>query len=544
MIDVCATVVSFPITRKPIQHLDAEILVAYLRKVGLRVSMIDTSFSNTTSRDLMDSLRKDSPLIIYWHIPSLNNYRGLLASSEEMKPWPGRPRMIAGGYFASRNDLSILENIPSLDAVVVGELDLTVEALVRMVQSAESWLDCAGITVQTPKGPKRNPPRSPLIDLKHLPRAADDLFHPSRHENGQKVFFGRGCNSDCQYCGSQSLYRESFPGKSEFWRTRDAEAILGEIEYYAKIHDVTRFFFNAYVVLGYDEEGTDVMRSVAEGIIHRGLRIKFRFVTHSEHLVRNRSLIPLLKEAGLSDIHLGIDSGSQDVLRRYRLEFDKQEIVEALEILHHYRVDFSVSFFFYEPYMDVSDLRENLAFLFQIAPLFSHMPQTYPFFLDRQLFNTTLHLSQHTPVVALLRRDGLIVNADASTIESVPRSRFRDVLVGRFFRSHRAVNNAVLKKMRPILWNMTCVERFPSLNVMPVHLMKYLLDIVVRKPQWKEERIVASMWQWVNEQLGDNFEEICRIANMEGDEKKSLQMIRKAVGGDIGARDPIYCQAE
>ncbi len=536
--DVCVCIISLPIDKKPVQQLDAEILASYLRQVGIHVSMVDTSFSNLSPQDLIAGLRKNSPCIICWHIPSRNDYCAVLSCIEEMKSWDDRPWMIAGGHFANQNDLKILESIPSLDAVVGGELELTVEALVRMVQTGESWRDCAGITINTAKGPKRNPPRSPLIDLRHLPAAADDLFHPSRGEDGQKVLFGRGCNDDCQYCGLQSFYRESFPGKSEFWRTRAAEAIVDEIEYYAKTHDVTYFFFNAYVVLGYDEEGTNVMRSVAEGIINRGLNIGFRFVTHPGHLVRNRSLLPLLKQAGLADIHLGIDSGSQNVLRRYRLEFDKQEIVGALKILHDHRVTFSTSAFFYEPYMDISDLRNNLAFLHRIAPYFSHMPQTYPFFLDRQLLNTTLRLSGSTPVLASLRRDGLIVETDADTIEGVPRSRFRDVLVGRFFRLHRAVNKAVLKKMRPILWKSACVERFPSLNVMPVHLMEYLLEVTLHEPQWEEERVVAGMWRWVKERFWSDLEEICRIARIEDDARESLETAAEGCARDAGATDP------
>lgn len=473
-----------PRSREVVQNLDAEILLATLRRAGFRASITEETVP-----------RPERPAhVVFWVLSTRHELLELLRAS------PGRPRLAglqaAGGPFA-HHDTRLLDAVPGLDAVVRGELEAPVAALCRAIRRSEPWQEAAGLTVRGPAGVVRNPAPEPLPDLDHLPAAADDLFHPGRQQDGQQILFNRGCDSDCQYCGYQLLYRRDFPGRTRFWRTRGARPIADEIELYVRRHGVTRFVFNAAVFFGYGPRGTEVVEEVAEEILRRDLDIRFKIVTHPHHLVRNRDSLPLLERAGLDVVYLGADSGSQAALRRFRVEFDLDDTLSALEILHARRLTFTPGFIFYDPYMTFSEVGEQLAFLRRIAPYFAHMEATYPWFLDHHLLHRKLKITPLLPLADRLLEDGLL--SPANGLGELREARFRDPAVGRLFRLHEALRQDPLHRLRSRLWNPDCVARNPRLNLLPVDLLERLWRELSKNETPGDEELLARAQAWLDE---------------------------------------------
>ncbi|MFY9824040.1 MAG: radical SAM protein [Thermoanaerobaculia bacterium] len=347
---------------------------------------------------------------------------------------------IAGGYFASRHDRAILSVLGGLDAVVHGELEEPVSGLLRALARGEPWRSMPGLTVRSGGVAVRNPRGRLLEDLDTLPMAASDLFHDGRLSSGQKVLLNRGCDSDCAYCGLQVPYRETFGGRKRFWRSRSPGRIVDEIEHYSVRHGVRRFVFQAFVLFGYDERGEAVIAGVAEEIERRGLDIEFSFVTHPGALARNAHLLPRLRQAGLVNLLLGIDSGLESALRRYRVGFGLADIFASLAALHGHGVSFDVGFFFIDPWTTFDEIQEQLAFLRRIRPFFGHMVRPYSFFLDQQILGSALHLNASMPLLAALATDGLLVPADPLSAD--PAARFSDPRTGWFYSVHQRLRKS------------------------------------------------------------------------------------------------------
>lgn len=479
------------------QHLDAEMAASYLRSRGFRISMSNGGAAGGSLARHLAPLKDDPPAALYWHIPHRPSYRLLARERETLASW-SHSLVVAGGRFASQHDEAMLDALPGLFAVIRGELEKPLEELLESLRSNGASSPPGGLTLYENGALVRRPLPQP-VDPDQLAPAAEDLFHPVRRTQGQQVLFNRGCNSDCQYCGMQTVYREGFPGTHRFWRSRRARAIVDEIEAYHQRHGVTRFLANAAVFFGYDERGTRVVEEVARSILDRGLEIELHFVTHPQHLLRNRHLMPLLVEAGLASVYLGLDSGSDAELERFQVEFTRQQGLAALGVLHEHRVGFEVGFFFYTPWSTMADIRRNLEFLRQAAPYFSHLDAPYPFYLDKQLLHQTLPLQNQMPLVNTLEVEGLLERSDP--LEDDPRARFSNPEVARFFRLHREIFRKHLAPLRKILWKRERVGQRPELAVLPVDTMAFVLR-EFEKDSSNHQDISSHVAAWLKDRVG------------------------------------------
>ena len=488
-----------PPESRPRQHLEVEVLLSWLRERDFEAAAFDTAVSRRSPQELLTEAQRGGARLVYWHLPRAGQFRELLRWAEGIDGSPGPALQVAGGAFAQAHDREILERLPQIDAVVRGELESPVLGLLESLRAEDdAWTSCEGITVRTAKGPKRNPLRRPGVDLRTLPRAAADLFHPGRLKQGQEVLLSRGCNSDCRYCGLQTVYRESFPAKSSFWRGREPAAVADEMEHFAREHGVRRFQFHAFVALGYDEAGTALMRGVADELIRRDLRVRFSFMTHPGHLVRNRALLPRLRQAGLARVNLGLDSGSRSVLERFRVPFRLEDSIEALRLLHRHGIPFHPQLIFYEPLMSLGEVGENLAFLRRIAPRFSHLPQPYSLFLCRDLLSRTLRVSRQTPIQVQLRARGLW---EPGAPGEAGRTFFRDRRVERFFRGHQTLVEPLLREAGDRLMDPRCCRENPGLALLPLDLLDRWLERVADERDSDEEAAARDLKECAERRL-------------------------------------------
>lgn len=466
-----------PPGRPPRQHLEVEVLLSWVREQGIDADAFDTALARRSPEELLTEAQRRGARLVYWHLPDAAEHGELARCAERLEASSGPALQVAGGAYAQSHDREILDRLPPLDAVVRSELELPIRSLLeRLDGDGDAWTRTEGCTVRTADGVRRNPLSRPGIDLRTLPRAAADLFHPDRLQRGQEVLLSRGCNSDCLYCGLQTVYRESFPARSRFWRCREPAAVVDEIEHFAGEHGVHRFHLHAFVALGYDAAGTALMRGVADELVRRDLGIRFSFVTHPGHLVRNRALLPRLRQAGLDSLTLGLDSGSQSVLDRLQVPFRLEDSIGALQLLHRHRIPFHPQLIFYEPRMSLGEVGENLAFLRRIAPWFSHLPEPYSVFLCRDLLSRTLWVSHQTPIHVQLQEEGLW---EPGAPGERGRTYFRDRRVERFFRGHQTVVGPLLRKAGDLLVDPRRCRENPALALLPLDLLDRWLERVV-----------------------------------------------------------------
>ncbi|MCQ9207564.1 MAG: radical SAM protein [Omnitrophica bacterium] len=149
----------------------------------------------------------------------------------------------------------------------------------------------------------------PIEDLNSLPFPKWDIFphkgysyFPALREKPfLPILSSRGCPFTCNYCPYLVHYK---------WRVRSAENVLDEIG-----HLVSRFGIKSMLfrdpIFTFDRERTS---KIAESILERGYKIKWACETRLDRV--DKGLLKLMYSAGLRVINVGIESQSEDIIKK------------------------------------------------------------------------------------------------------------------------------------------------------------------------------------------------------------------------------------
>ena len=222
-------------------------------------------------------------------------------------------RTVFGGVHVSWGRERILRDYPAIDALVAGEGESALRDLARGGDPSDIagclWREGAGVR----SGPVQT--RDTLCRMDDLPFPAYDLAEgfPERYHlplfssprgPGANIISSRGCVYRCSYC-DRSVYSHSY-------RWNSPEYTFEQVRWLRKdfgIRHVT--FYDDLFTLNQDR----VARLCA--LLRRArLGVSFNCIVRVGHL--GDELIRELKSAGCWVVHVGIESGDQEILDRHK----------------------------------------------------------------------------------------------------------------------------------------------------------------------------------------------------------------------------------
>lgn len=134
----------------------------------------------------------------------------------------------------------------------------------------------------------------------------------------------RGCPWHCGYCSQ--VY-------SDRLRFRDPELVVDEMEYLVKNHGVKE-------IVMFDETftiGKKRMRKFSEEILRRDLKVKFNIRARVDTV--DRDVLRWLRKAGLRSIHMGVEAGTDRVLKIMNKEITREQTEKAFRIAREEGID-------------------------------------------------------------------------------------------------------------------------------------------------------------------------------------------------------------
>ncbi len=250
-------------------------------------------------------------------------YHSILDTAALLKAQLGRP-IVIGGPHATLYPERILEEAPSIDYVVRGEGEETVLELVRALEGRNGDLGAIrGLTYRVRGGVVSNRDRGLIQDLDALPFPARHLFDLERYglrtPEGRPmitILSSRGCPYNCAYCFKGIVgrtYRQRSPGN-----------IIAELRQVLEQYDVRDFYF-------VDDLFTmDVQRLYAlmERFIAEKLDIRWQCLARVDRV--NAEILHKMYAGGCRRIHYGIESGSEEILKRVGKRFKLEQVRQAV----------------------------------------------------------------------------------------------------------------------------------------------------------------------------------------------------------------------
>ncbi len=224
--------------------------------------------------------------------------------------------IVIGGPHVSTNKSNVLRQCEA-DYAIKGEGEMTFSEL------------CGGVPVGQIDGLiwrgngsiHENPDRRPITDLDVLPFPAYDKFHTSNYSmNEIPIVTSRGCPFFCVYCAVHCIMGYKF-------RPRSPENVVDEIKHWvAKGH--THFQFT-------DDNFTfDMNRAkrICDLIIHEQLKIKWNVRNGIRVDKVDKELLQKMKDSGCYFVFFGMESGSQEILKKIKKGTTVEQIRNAVSI--------------------------------------------------------------------------------------------------------------------------------------------------------------------------------------------------------------------
>ncbi len=228
--------------------------------------------------------------------------------------------IVVGGMWPTSAWELLLGSIPQVDSICIGEGDRVILRLLDALESGGAWRAIPELAVRGEDGtPVAGGRTAAQLGLRRPPVVArvpaaelGDLEFPTRGQLDTVLALGgviqveasRGCNAGCTFCEARATT----------WRPRPAGHLVAELKLLADRYPGALVYMVDNIFLGFSADGSHLVRGreIAREIIAQGIDV--RFVIQDRAANVDRQTFALLKEAGLCEVYLGIESFADSAL--------------------------------------------------------------------------------------------------------------------------------------------------------------------------------------------------------------------------------------
>ncbi|MBE0662557.1 MAG: B12-binding domain-containing radical SAM protein [Bacteroidales bacterium] len=382
LINPCSVFLNY----KKHEQLGLGYIKSYLEQNGHSVLIYDMNFSDPNPEAVYQCI-KDFDINIVGITIMVGKVKNSVLLLNKLRQLGYKGILIAGGFVPTFESEMLFQQVPTLNTVVIGEGELTINELVKCIKADMNWREINGLGFENNKKLTFNKPRDLIANLDLLP-------FPSRSPYIQSIgvaslLSSRGCYGNCSFCAIQKFYRiHSYSGI----RLRSIINVVDEIESIISTYGITTFLFIDDNFLGCEKFIQGRINAFCREIRTRNLRINFEVSARSNDL--KYQLVKELKKEGLSRVYIGLESGSVNQLKRYNKGNTIKDNGKAVKMLLRVGLKIDFGFIPFDPYMKIDDIINNLKFLTKNNLITSRNLNTITFscfvYKGTQIYNKTI----------------------------------------------------------------------------------------------------------------------------------------------------------
>lgn len=335
--------------RKPIIPNGALSIATVLKKNGFSVYFKDLQTQpisdDLSVAKLYNFLRDSSDILCIGCM--CNTLPFLIAALKILKEEHPEKIIILGGPGPTDVCDALLTNFHLINVIVRGEGEATIVKLIDRIVKAQPLGELPGISYRHNKKVIHNPPQELIPDLSTIPPLDFSLL-PDKSYGGHYFFTSRGCPYNCGYCGNV-----------EFWRRKVRLRRLGDV--FDEIEDaMSRFNLNA-LTAGDDTFFASNKNRITEFCkIYKERNLTFNWSAHHRIDLFDETTLQLIKKTNLKFILMGVDSGSNRVLRILNRNYTIQQAIKVVRDTNNFLSFFRISFIFGFPFETLVDFLNSL----------------------------------------------------------------------------------------------------------------------------------------------------------------------------------------
>lgn len=351
-------------SRQPRENLGLGVIAARLRQHGYNVRILNLG---TTTADLSQTcaeIVRDSPGLVGISVLYDLHLYAALAFAVALRTHGYRGHLTAGGPFATLAHPYLLATCPELDSVVLGEGVETALDLVTAIEiGGNAWRQVTGIAWARENSIIVTGPGRVAPDLSALPFAARDSLFALRQQGvpltTAAIYSSVGCHGRCKFCSAPTL---SAMTGGRPWRARSAASVVDEMVNVSSELGIFHFYFCDDSFAGHGPDAPARLEHLARCVRDRALGVRFRAEIRADACGDPR-LLESLQKAGLAEVLLGLESGSQSTLNRFGKQTPLHVNASAWHTVRNLGIDVEPSMILVDPLTTVHELRDTVEFI-------------------------------------------------------------------------------------------------------------------------------------------------------------------------------------
>jgi len=246
------------------------------------------------------------------------NRRGVALAAKSLRAHHPGAHIVVGGPHATPLARKMLEHHPEIDTVTIGEGELTFLELLQRIEAGRSQVGLAGAAYRVKGRVELGPKRESIDDL-------DTLASPHDYFDTHIVMTSRGCPWRCTFCGAEASWGRGFRGQSVGYVLDALEKAIARLP--VKMIQIK------------DDTFTTSKKRVIElcrGVRERGLRFLWSCDTRVD--VLSEELLHEMRLAGCQRLSLGVESGSNEILKKIDKKITVKEIIDSTHLAKKYGI--------------------------------------------------------------------------------------------------------------------------------------------------------------------------------------------------------------
>jgi radical SAM superfamily enzyme YgiQ (UPF0313 family) len=305
-------------------------------------------------------------------------------------------KIVVGGVHASFCCSQMLEQYGA-DVIVIGEGEVTIAELCLALETGASLDSVNGIAYLVHGAVKLNPPREVIYNLDELPIPDYTYARPFIESTGMGFLItSRGCPVRCTFCSTSSFWGQKV-------RMNSVSRVVDEMEMMLSNYRVRKIFFEDDTF----NLGIGRVKEICNEILRRNINVEWGCSCRVSPV--SEEMIALMVKAGCRHICWGVESGSEEMLRRIDKKITLTQVKNAFELSKKFSDVMSTGAFTMvgNPGETKETIQDTINFLNTIS--ITDRPST-----------STLYVLPGTLLYEETKKKGFITDADWYTHDTVP----------------------------------------------------------------------------------------------------------------------------
>ncbi len=291
------------------------------------------------------------------------NYKAARSIAGITKKLDSHIKVVVGGAHAT---------LDPEDTIVEAEFDYVIrgEGELPFLELAEGQREekIKGLSYKKNGGIVHNDDRPFIKDLDPLPFPCRDSFlNDTEYTDYGNIITGRGCTFACSYCASPRLWHRTV-------RFRSVPNVISELELLAKDFKSSLIHFADDTFTLNRKRAKDICRQ----IIERKLGIKWVCDTRVDCL--DKELMTLMNKAGCVRVKIGVESGSNRILKAINKGTNREKIRQAVRLIKDAGLPLTIYLMAGFPGETDDDLRQTIEFARELEPNYVSLSVLAPYY--------------------------------------------------------------------------------------------------------------------------------------------------------------------